>query len=240
MKRRLKFFQNKTAIPRHATPLFKMPNPKSQIQNPKSSASIRAFAFDLGQVLLEFDLRTALQNLGARCQGGETAVMSFLKENDLAQQLETGRIRARDFYAEFRRRLRFSGSYEEFCAAYSDMFRENAPMIALMRSLKQKFPVYLLSNTNEIHIRFITQRHAFMWEFHGHVYSYREGVMKPDARYFQRFLDRFCLRPAEVAFVDDLLANVEGARAIGMRAVHYQNATQAQTELLQWADELPK
>jgi HAD superfamily hydrolase (TIGR01509 family) len=217
-----------------------MPAPKPTTQNPKPSADtpIRAFAFDLGQVLLEFDVRIALRNLGARCEGGETAVMSLLKENDLAQQLETGRIRARDFYAEFRRRLRFHGSYEEFCAAYSDMFRENTPMIALMRSLKQKFPVYLLSNTNEIHIEFITRRHAFMWEFHGHVYSYREGVMKPDARYFQRLFDRFSHQPAEVAFVDDLLANVEGARAVGMRGVHYQNAAQAQEELLELAGEL--
>ncbi len=162
---------------------------------------------------------------------------NLLKENDLARQLESGRIGSREFYAEFRRRLDFRGDFEEFCVAYSDMFTENAPMIALMRILKQKFPVYLLSNTNEIHINFITQRHAFIGEFNGRVYSFREGVMKPDARYFQRLFDRFAHQPAEVAFVDDSLANVDGARAVGMRGVHYQNAAQTETELRRLAGE---
>jgi putative hydrolase of the HAD superfamily len=221
-----------------------MPTPKPKTKNQKPSApaasapAIRAFAFDLGQVLLEFDMRTAWTNLAARCAADADTVMSALKQDNLAIQLESGRINAREFFAEFRRRLEFRGSFEEFCVAYSDMFRENAPMIALMRSLKKQFPVYLLSNTNEIHITFIIQRHAFMWEFDGHIYSYREGVMKPDARYFQRLFDRYGYRPAEVAFVDDLLANVEGARAVGMRGVHYQNAAQAQKELLELANKL--
>lgn len=218
-----------------------MPTAKPTTKNqkpPTSAPAIRAFAFDLGQVLLEFEMRTALANLAAYCAADTQTVMSALKQNNLAIQLESGRISAREFFAEFRRRLEFRGSFEQFCLAYSDMFRENAPMIALMRSLKKKYPVYLLSNTNEIHINFITQRHAFMWEFDGHVYSFREGVMKPDARYFQRLFDRYGHRPAEVAFVDDILANVEGARAVGMRGVHYQNAAQAQAELLALVDKL--
>jgi putative hydrolase of the HAD superfamily len=209
-----------------------MRDPQSKIGNPRSDPAIRAFAFDLGQVLLEFDVRIALKNLGARCEGGADAVVSLLRENDLALQLESGRISGREFYSEFQRRLQFKGNYEEFCAAYADIFRENAPMIELMRALKKRFAVYLLSNTNEIHIDFITKRHAFLGEFDGHVYSYREGVMKPDARYFQRLLDRFSLQPPEVVFVDDLLVNVEGARAVGMVGVHYQNAAQARAELM--------
>jgi epoxide hydrolase-like predicted phosphatase len=227
------------ALQKRSYAFFKMPQPETPKQKPLQLASppIRAFAFDLGQVLLEFDVRVALENLGARCAGGAEAVASVLRETDLALQLESGRIRGREFYGEFCRRLRFDGSYEEFCVAYSDMFRENAPMIEVMRLLKKRFPIYLLSNTNEIHIDFVAKRHAFLGEFDGHVYSYREGVMKPDARYFQRLFDRYGLRPDEVVFVDDVLANVEGARAVGMRGVHYQSAAQARDELLKLADQ---
>jgi putative hydrolase of the HAD superfamily len=148
-----------------------------------------------------------------------------------------GQITGDEFFGEMQRSLGFRGSFEEFAVAFSDIFRENTPMIELMRVLKRRFPVYLLSNTNEIHIGFVEQRHPFLREFDGYHYSFRVGARKPDAQYYRGFVEQYGFAPSDVAFVDDILPNVDAARAVGMCGVHYQNAAQARAELLRLAGE---
>jgi putative hydrolase of the HAD superfamily len=52
-------------------------------------------------------------------------------------------------------------------------------------------------------------------------YSYELGVAKPDPGYFTAILERIGTPPEGVLFVDDNAANVETARAVGLRAVHW-------------------
>jgi HAD superfamily hydrolase (TIGR01509 family) len=57
------------------------------------------------------------------------------------------------------------------------------------------------------------------------------GVMKPEARIYQMALDALGVAPAESVFVDDFPENVEGARAVGMQAIHFIQPEQALDEL---------
>ena len=52
-------------------------------------------------------------------------------------------------------------------------------------------------------------------------YSWEMGVTKPDPAYFETAVARIGAAPDEVLFVDDVLANVESAREVGLRAVHW-------------------
>jgi putative hydrolase of the HAD superfamily len=55
-------------------------------------------------------------------------------------------------------------------------------------------------------------------------YSYELGVAKPDPGYFTAILERIGTPSGDVGgvlFVDDNAANVETARAVGLRAVHW-------------------
>jgi FMN phosphatase YigB (HAD superfamily) len=74
-------------------------------------------------------------------------------------------------------------------------------------------------------------RFPFMSWFDGHVISGVEGVAKPDPQIFTILLDRFSLAPDETAFTDDSPANVEAARELGIRAVHFTGAQQVRQEL---------
>lgn len=51
-------------------------------------------------------------------------------------------------------------------------------------------------------------------------FSYRMGACKPDPAYFRAILDATGLAAGDVLFIDDVEANVEGARAVGLRARH--------------------
>jgi epoxide hydrolase-like predicted phosphatase len=63
------------------------------------------------------------------------------------------------------------------------------------------------------------------------VYSHEIGVAKPDPRAYEITCERLGVSPDEVAFLDDVEAAVDGARAVGMQAVHYRDNAQAIGEL---------
>ena len=57
------------------------------------------------------------------------------------------------------------------------------------------------------------------------------GIMKPDPQIFQIALERLDVAAEEAVFVDDFIENVQGARALGIHAVHFQGREQAIQEL---------
>ena len=68
------------------------------------------------------------------------------------------------------------------------------------------------------------------------VISAEVGVAKPDAKIYHIILDRLGVAPAEAVFVDDFSENVAGARAVGMRAIRFQNSRQVRADLDQILD----
>lgn len=58
--------------------------------------------------------------------------------------------------------------------------------------------------------------------FDGTFYSFEMGVAKPDVAYYLAIADALELPPEELLMVDDLGANIEGARAAGLSAVHHR------------------
>ena len=58
-------------------------------------------------------------------------------------------------------------------------------------------------------------------QFDGMVISAHEKLLKPNKPIYQLLLDRYNLKAEECVFIDDLKENAEGARAVGMQAIHY-------------------
>ena len=92
-------------------------------------------------------------------------------------------------------------------------------------------PRLLLSNTNAIHMDYIFERYRFLDDFDAHVLSHEVGLLKPDAAIYRYTLEKYGLAAERTVFLDDLTTNVEGARRVGMQAIHYQNPEQARAEL---------
>ena len=118
-----------------------------------------------------------------------------------------------------------------FREVYFEALHPNAPMIELMEELKAsgKRMAMLTNNVRE-------------WEpvwrsmlpvdeiFETVVDSGFVGVRKPEARIYELTLERLGLAAGACLFVDDLLPNVEGARAAGMSAVHFEDNDRAIAE----------
>lgn len=96
-----------------------------------------------------------------------------------------------------------------------------------LKLFKEKgYKIYALSNYPERGFRFTEKKYDFFKLFDGKVISYEVKQMKPDARIYHSLLEKYSLNPEECIFIDDSLPNVETARAIGMKAVHFRQTSQ--------------
>ncbi len=101
----------------------------------------------------------------------------------------------------------------------------------IARLAKAGYRVFALSdNVREI-VVYLRRRYDFWKYFEGVVISAELGVVKPDPRIFGHLLQTFALEPGETIFLDDVLGNVEGARALNMHAIQFVDAKRAEADL---------
>jgi putative hydrolase of the HAD superfamily len=119
-----------------------------------------------------------------------------------------------------------------FREVYFEALHPNEPMIELMRQLKAD-GLRMAMLTNNVREWEPVWRPMLPVDeiFETVVDSGFVGVRKPEARIYEMTLERLGLAAGSCLFVDDLLPNIEGGRAIGMRAVHFRDNEQAIAEI---------
>ena len=181
-----------------------------------------AFLFDIGNVLLRFDFHLALRALAAQSDASDPVeVLSRIELVKFA--LEDGQIDRAGFVRGVFDVLRYRGTEAEFIAAWEDIFAPNEPMLALVEQLHERLPLYLLSNTSDIHVDYIFRRYPVFQRFSGAVYSYKVKASKPDPVIYRIACEQLGIKPTATFFIDDLLPNIETARALGFRTHHYHH-----------------
>jgi putative hydrolase of the HAD superfamily len=118
-------------------------------------------------------------------------------------------------------------------AAVPDHLEPLTETVAWLHELQQAgHRLFYLSNMPRPFADELERRHGFLNLFEGGLFSGRAGLSKPDAAIFRQILDQFSLQAARTVFLDDHLPNIDAARALGIRAIAFQNAAQARAELL--------
>jgi FMN phosphatase YigB (HAD superfamily) len=87
--------------------------------------------FDLGKVLVDFDYSIAAAKIAPRVKLTLEQAYQALAQSPLLQRFETGLITNEQFAVEVCATCGFSGTMDEFCEAFADIFSEIKPMIAL-------------------------------------------------------------------------------------------------------------
>ncbi len=190
-----------------------------------------AIIFDLGNVLLPFNWDLAADKFCARTGRSRRELDDYMVTMPFAHELSLGLKTGEEFYRLLAQDFGFDGGYEEFALIWSDIFTPDEAMIALAAQLKGRYRRFILSNTNPIHMDFILAHYPFMQTFEGLILSHEVGLLKPDRRIYELTLERFGLEAAQSVFIDDILANVEGAQAVGIHGIHHTDARRTREEL---------
>jgi putative hydrolase of the HAD superfamily len=186
------------------------------------STSIKAVVFDFGNVVGFFDYRRATRRLVEYCGMPESVLRAFLFSGWLEDEYESGRMSTADFLREVRLEFRPRCSDAELAAIYADIFWPNADVCALVPRLKPCFRLVLGSNTSELHSRRFRGQFAETLEhFDAQVLSHEIGVRKPNAGFYEHCRRLAGFGAGECLFIDDLPANVAGARGCGWHAIVY-------------------
>jgi FMN phosphatase YigB (HAD superfamily) len=206
------------------------PLPDSVIRaRPLSNLSpVQAIVTDLGQVLLRFDHEPCWEKILAACD--HPRARELFRGVYRESRLGCGHTEPEAFFERAAAAMGLRLSYPEFCRAWSDMFWEDQEAIELIAGAPVSHRL-ILSNTNAIHWNWIRERHAaLLARFDGCLVSHECGVEKPAPEIYQMAILRTNL-PAEAhLFIDDLVENVEGARAVGMLAVLHTDAAALREE----------
>jgi putative hydrolase of the HAD superfamily len=108
----------------------------------------------------------------------------------------------------------------------------NDDAVALMRRVKAAGnALYCLSNMPTGSMAYMEQRYDFWELFDGAVISSRVHYCKPEREIYEHLLKTYSLDAADTVFIDDVAANVEGARAVGMQAIQFVSVEQTEEAL---------
>ncbi|MDP1027118.1 HAD-IA family hydrolase [Sphingomonas sp. KR1UV-12] len=182
-----------------------------------------AVIFDIGRVLYDWDPRFLYERLIPR----GPALDAFLRDvltHDWHFQHDAGR----DFAETSAELIALHPHQADLIAAWGPRFLESIPgpipgMVELVERLDAAgVPLFAITNfSHEFWPPFRAQEAALFDRFRDIVVSGAEKLVKPDAAIYRLALDRFGLRAEEAVFIDDNAANIAGAAAIGLHAIHF-------------------
>ena len=183
---------------------------------------IRAFLFDIGNVLVRFDFSRAIRGVTAHCDVADEAdALNRIDAVKLAY--EDGQVSRADFLREAFALLGYRGTEAQFITAWQGIFSANEPMIALVRRLHGKFPLFLLSNTNDMHVEGLFRDFDVFGLFTGATYSHEARASKPHRPIYEIACRSHGLDPQTTFFIDDLAANIATARELHFQTHHYHH-----------------
>jgi putative hydrolase of the HAD superfamily len=180
---------------------------------------VKAVIFDAGNVVVKFDIHRALELFVPLCRARVPEVVAFFTSSEADRAFVEGRISIEEFFAAAERVLGFDMTVDAFARIYNDIFSPQEAVERIIRSLKGRYTLALLSNTNALHFPFLLERYPIMRLFDYRILSYEEKCQKPQYELFQRTIHRIGVAPQQAVFIDDIEENVVGAAQLGIRAI---------------------
>lgn len=194
---------------------------------------VKALIFDLGKVVFDLSFERVFHYWGA-ASGRPAAELQARFQFDAAfASFETAAITPQEFRALIAAELGFALSDQDFDAGWNALYLDAYRGIdELLANLKRRYRLVALTNTNRLHSPVWQAKYARTLRYFEQVFSSHElKARKPDAAAYQLVLDYLQAAPAEVVFLDDNAANINGASQLGMQTILVTSYEQMVTEL---------
>lgn len=193
---------------------------------------INAIIFDFGDVFINLDklaLEKSFRDLG-------------LKEwypdlDQLNKRFEVGKCTELEFIEGFQKYLPQTSIHDIRKAWNSVLGKFPLHRLEFLQSLKGKYRLFLLSNTDEMHISHFEHREgmSFTRDFYNCFdkiyFSYEMGIRKPDVEVFKLLINKHELSPKRTLFIDDRKDNTDAAASLRIEVWHLQVGQEDVTDL---------
>lgn len=184
--------------------------------------TIKAVIFDVGGVLVRTESRQPRNDLEARLGLAPGAAEMLVFNGLVGLQAQRGEMTSQALWASVQRELGLDvDGLAQFRAAFYGGDRLDEALVAFVRSLRPRYQTAIISNAMDDLLEMVTQHYPMADAFDLIVGSAYQRVMKPAPEIFLHTLAELGRAPEEAVFIDDFAHNVEGARAVGMAAIHF-------------------
>ena len=186
---------------------------------------IKNIIFDFGGVLLNIDYNKTADAFKQLGFGNFDEMYGQFKANSLFEDLETGKLGDEEFLEKIVALSSKPLTHGEVKFAWNAMLLDyRMESLEFLEKLASKYKLYLLSNTNSIHLsafsgtfRKQTGKPSLDGYFTKAYYSHQVGLRKPNADIFEFVLRQEGLKAAETLFIDDSVNNIQTAEKLGIK-----------------------
>jgi epoxide hydrolase-like predicted phosphatase len=192
-----------------------------------------ALLFDMGGVVIRIDFDRAFQAWQAKSQLSLEEIRQTFKFDLQYERHERGEIVAPEYYDHLARTLQIENDHDHIAAGWNSIFvGEITETTAMVRAVRSSVPCYAFTNSNAVHAVTWSSKFPMVIESFDRIFSSHEiGLRKPERRAFDHIAKSIGVALGSIVFFDDLLENVQGASAAGLRAIHVRSPKDVQTGL---------
>ncbi|MFZ4800352.1 MAG: HAD family hydrolase [Bacteroidia bacterium] len=182
----------------------------------------KAIIFDLGGVIVNLDQDRTIRSFKRL----NIDLEEVNEKLPVFKQYETGKVNTETFIQTIKSELKGNASNIEISTAWNKMILD-VPIdrIEVLKELRKHYKLYILSNTNELHIQefnklFEIDHPNENWEdlFDKIYYSHQIGLRKPNEEAWQLILDENKIQASETIFIDDTSMHFKAANSIGIKS----------------------
>lgn len=199
---------------------------------------MKAIILDLGNVLVAYDHQRTLEALAAVSAVGIDELRTIIA-TDIGHAVEIGEMDGAALHELLVQRAGATRDFDRFFAALCSAMTpdQNALDYALALQARSDATVAVLSNTNQLHVRWLDANVPELQEFDLVMMSNEVHLAKPDPAIFQLALELLDLPAGQTIFVDDLAENVDAARSLGMDGIVHVEWGETRPALEAWLDQ---
>ena len=193
---------------------------------------IKHVIFDLGQVLVKVDLQNFMAHFSKEF---DITIFDLMQnQNDGAyQDFMIGNLTSEQFHQKTCHRYNHFVSLDRLKFVWDTML--TGPVDGMAKVVNQLhengYSLALLSNTDPWHFEYCQQYLPFLEKFESRFLSYDLKMKKPDAEIFLTVANALHTKPEQCVFIDDVRENIDSARSLNFKTIHFQDANQLRQEL---------
>jgi putative hydrolase of the HAD superfamily len=200
--------------------------------------TIDAILFDLGGVFITIDYQATIDAFEKLGFENAQHLYSQAEQAILFEKYETGKISTPHFINNLLKLSNSNPSPNQIVKAWNSMIGDfSIESITLLKNLQSKYRLFMLSNTNELHMDLVKRKwqeieNAPMESFFEKVhFSHQLGLRKPYPNTFLEVCKINNLDPVKTLFIDDSIQHIVGAQKAGLQTIYLKKITDLAFEL---------
>lgn len=194
--------------------------------------TIRAIIWDLGGVILRTEDLSHREKWEKGFGFEAWGLANLVFRSEISQLASIGRASVDDIWASVQEKLGLDN--EAIQQLRIDFFagdRLDEKLLTFIRQLKSSRKTGMITNAWPDGRHWIENKWKIADAFDHILISAEVGLVKPDPAIYELSLKALDVKPDETIFIDDFEENIDGAKAVGMHAIHFQDPEEVIVQL---------